>query len=93
WRRGFVAPRPIHQIRPVVPASLLADHAGMIAVEIKVRVDQAGHVTTAELLGTNAPEMLQELVLDAARGWQFAPAQLNGRAVASQSVLRFRFEP
>lgn len=92
-RRGFVAPRPIHQIRPVVPASLLADHAGMIAVEIKVRVDQAGHVTTAELLGTNAPEMLQELVLDAARGWQFAPAQLNGRAVASQSVLRFRFEP
>jgi len=89
--KGFVPPRPVKQVKPVIPASLAS--GGAITLELKVKLDESGDVITTEVLHDNAPAPVSHSIQAAAREWRFAPALINGKAVPSQTTMRFRFEP
>lgn len=84
----YVAPRPVHQVKPAVPAVLAAD----TSVEIRVHIDESGRVLFAEVPAKLADSPLVKAAADAALEWRFTPARANGREVASDVLLRFDFE-
>ncbi|MCL4402158.1 MAG: energy transducer TonB [Acidobacteria bacterium] len=88
-RDGFAPPRPLREVKPAVPPSLLADDTD--EVDLKVRIDETGRVLGTEFLRRGTQPMVAGLVRDAAREWEFQPAERNGRPVSSEMVLHFRF--
>ena len=86
---NYVGPKPVQQVRPAAPAQI---PPGVSQVEVLVDIDAGGKVTKVHPVGwtpANAPLMIS--ATRAASLWVFAPAQLNGHAVASQMNLIFRF--
>jgi periplasmic protein TonB len=86
---------PIRKVRPGVPAGLHSLLSGPVSIEIKVEIDTAGMVASATPVGslTGAQKLLAPQAVDAARLWRFQPARKNGEPVASESLLKFDFEP
>ncbi len=75
--------------KPVVPPGLTLEDPDE-AVSLKILIDEAGWVMRTEPLANaslaarfaaNAPE------------WRFKPARLNGKPVASEMLMQFKFEP
>jgi TonB family protein len=60
-------------------------------VEVLVTVDEKGKVTDARQKLCNAPTMLCEAAVKAARKWTFQPAQRYGQPVRAVVVVPFRF--
>ncbi len=83
---GFKDAVPVRKVSPVRPASVSAEAK---AVDVKVSIDDAGHVNRAQLVSKNSE--LGAVALAAARQWQFTPARKHDRPVASEMVLHFRF--
>jgi protein TonB len=50
-------------------------------VQLELDLDAAGRVTAARLLRSSGFDLLDGAALDAAQGWTYAPATLNGRPV------------
>ena len=72
------APTKITDVRPVYPPEAhAAGISGMVILEIVI--DTSGNVETAKVL--RSIPMLDQAALDAVKGWQFTPTQLNGAAV------------
>jgi outer membrane biosynthesis protein TonB len=63
-----------------------------VVVEVKVFIDASGKVTKTEPL-THANPVLITASRSAATLWTFQPARKNGQNVASEMVLRFKFDP
>jgi hypothetical protein len=61
-------------------------------VEIKVYIDAAGRVLRTEPL-TQANPVLITAARSAAILWGFQPARRQGLNVASEMILRFKFDP
>jgi hypothetical protein len=86
---------PIREIRPQIPPQLknmvLTDNV----VEVLVHISDAGKVTGAKLGTAKGPSagFLSKLAVNAALGWQFKPATLNGKAIESDKIIEFRFRP
>jgi TonB family protein len=71
-------PTKIKDVRPVYPPeAFAAGISGMVILEVVI--DTSGNVETAKVL--RSIPMLDQAALDAVRGWQFTPTQLNGAAV------------
>lgn len=85
--RGGVVTRVVPRVSPGARRTI----RGKIRVLVKVNVDAAGNVTEARLQSAGPSKYFARLALEAARGWQFKPALANGRAVASEWVVRFYF--
>jgi TonB family protein len=85
--KGAVAER----VLPRVPRSARQTIQGKIKVTVRVQVDPSGGVSNARLDSPGPSKYFANLALQAARRWKFRPAQLNGQAVSSVWVLRFRF--
>ena len=86
--KSFVPARPIRQITPSVPAD---EHlARDVPVDVKVTVDPAGNVASADSRGGD--KQLARLAVDAARNWQFVPARRNDETVSSELILHFTFK-
>jgi len=86
--KGFVPARPIRQVTPTVPAD---EHlASDVPVDVKVTVDPAGNVASADSRGGD--KQLSRLAVDAARSWQFVPARHNDETVSSEMILHFTFK-
>lgn len=81
----------VRRVIPNVSAGARNTVTGMIRVLVKVNVDAAGNVTQAELTSPGPSKYFARISLEAARDWKFKPALANGRAVASEWVLRFGF--
>jgi TonB family protein len=63
-----------------------------IVIPIGVSVDAQGNVTAVRMPERRGLEgALASQAREAARGWKFQPARLNGKAVASEQTLNFRF--
>jgi TonB family protein len=62
-------------------------------VRVQVNIDEHGSVVQASVASTTGPfaSLFVDSALDAARRWQFMPASLEGRPVASSITLRFNF--
>jgi len=63
-----------------------------VVVEVKVFIDASGKVTKTEPL-THANPVLITASRSAATLWTFQPARRDGQNVASEMVLRFKFDP
>lgn len=80
----FVAPHPVHQVSPKDPP------AGEGTVIVEVHLDAHGHVRAAKVKqGVNAG--VDEAATRAALEWEFSPALLKGRPVASDATVQFSF--
>jgi hypothetical protein len=87
---AFVPPRAIEEMMPETTA------LGQFArISVKVHIDVAGHVTSADPLQDGAPEdpSLTGIAVSAARRWVFQPATLNGVPVPSDYTVVFAFHP
>lgn len=84
---GAVAER----VLPNVPPSASLTIRGTVEVRIRVTIDPTGAVSNATFDRAGASKYFANLAMQAARGWRFKPAQVDGQAVASVWILRFQF--
>lgn len=85
--KGEVAQR----VMPDVAASASRTIRGKVEVRVRLNVDASGAVSDASFDAQGPSHYFSAKALDAARKWQFKPAQANGQGVASIWVLRFDF--
>ncbi|HEY7680860.1 MAG TPA: TonB family protein [Terriglobia bacterium] len=90
--RSRVVPGEVmDQVLPTVPRSASNTIRGTIRVDVRVGVDPSGDVSAATLELAGPSRYFANLALQAARRWKFRPAQLDGRSVSSEWLLRFSF--
>ncbi len=90
---GYVGPRPLMQVMPktsTIPSGTIQSRT---RVEVQVRVDPAGRVAAAQVVGAGANQAIESAALAAARQWTFEPASSNGQHVESQHTIVFEFRP
>lgn len=88
-------PLPVKQALPEAKLPGRWDTYGIKQVEVDVKIDATGHVSAARISKTraNIPQLLAASVLNAAKQWTFQPAQMHGKAVASEHTIVFEFRP
>jgi len=84
-------PGVVHEVLPQVLPQARETITGKVRVRVKVEVDTSGNVVSASFDSPGPSKYFARLAMEAAQGWKFAPAQVDGRAVASQWLLRFGF--
>jgi TonB family protein len=86
--QGIEPPRKVKDVRPIYPSGAMALRAlGTVVIEAIVGAD--GKVHEAKVLHS-IPE-LDRAALDAVQQWEFAPARLNGAAVAVIVTVLVKF--
>jgi TonB family protein len=83
----------LSQVMPEVSQRARATIRGTVHVAVKLHVDTAGNVASAELFSPGPSRYFADQALHAAHRWDFAPAKVDGHAVASEWVVRFEFTP
>ena len=92
-KAGAVTPGEVlNQILPDVSSKSRSTIRGTVRTVIKVRVDTAGSVSSAEI-ASGGSRFFAVAALDAAKQWDFAPAKVDGHAVPSEWLLHFDFTP
>ncbi|MFL6350481.1 MAG: hypothetical protein ACJ74Z_01330 [Bryobacteraceae bacterium] len=91
---GYVPPRPIKWSAPSAK-SLGVRISAPTDFEIKVRIDESGHVTAAHALldRTTHDESVSASVAAAVKQWVFEPAKMQGKAVPSEQTVVIRVDP
>ena len=90
-RAGMVPGSEMHQVMPEVSRNALHTIKGRIKVGVEVTVDASGNVSSARLRSAGPSKYFSSRALGAARQWKFEPAQVNGKPVPSEWLLRFQF--
>ncbi|MFP6692350.1 MAG: TonB family protein [Pirellulales bacterium] len=80
-----VSPRPEYP-----PAARAAGHEGRVVLRIKIAAD--GRVQTASVHRSSGYRSLDRSALRTVMKWRFDPALLDGRPVACEIAVPFRFE-
>jgi len=83
----------LDQVMPDVSRKARATIRGTVRVTVKLHVDPAGNVASAELFSPGPSKYFADQALQAAHLWDFAPAKVDGHAVASAWLVRFEFTP
>ena len=90
-------PEPPVAIRKVAPrfsGELKALVTGPNSVQVLVKINAAGRVTSATPAGNQkVNSLLLQVSLDAAREWTFRPAMIRGTPVTGEMLLKFDFTP
>src|SRR5207244_3971209 len=70
-------PRAIRQFAPIVRESVRRSIPGEVVIKVRVHIDVAGKVITAESLSKGSPiaEALASSAIAAVKQWQFEPAR------------------
>jgi hypothetical protein len=91
----YVQPRPIRRPQPVLSAVVANLVAAQVDVDVKVWIDETGRVVRTEALPGRRPvsSSLVAAARSAAMQWRFEPARQGNRAVPSDLILRFQYEP
>jgi len=93
----FVAPTPLRELTPEVPASLRTRTVRKTPIDVKVKVyvDPSGKVQYAEVVsnGAGPSRELATLAVFSSRRWEFVPAHLGSQNVPGEVVIRYRFGP
>jgi protein TonB len=85
---GIEPPRKIKDVAPVYPSAAMAMRAlGTVVIEAIVGVD--GKIREAKVI--HSIPQLDHAALEAVRQWEFAPARLNGVAVAAIVTILVTF--
>ena len=85
--KGAVAQR----VMPNVLASANQTIQGKVEVRVRVGVNPNGEVSEARFDAPGSSRYFSARALEAARKWQFKPAQVDGKPVPSVWALRFEF--
>ena len=88
---GVVKGEVTDRVIPNVPAGPRRTIQGKVRVSVRLAVDSSGAVSNAALENAGPSKYFANLALTAARRWKFKPAQVDGNAVSSKWILRFRF--
>jgi TonB family protein len=83
----------LNEVMPEVSRGALATIRGTVRVTVKLHIDPAGNVSSAELFSRGPSKYFAEQALQAAHRWDFAPAKVDGHAVPSDWLVRFEFTP
>ncbi|HEV3201700.1 MAG TPA: energy transducer TonB [Bryobacteraceae bacterium] len=91
---SYVAAVSVRKASPAISDGLRSLIPDKLTVEVKVRIDAEGNVTSATPVNTSnsTQKLLAPSAVQASMLWLFAPARRNGQAVESEAVLRFDFE-
>jgi TonB family protein len=81
------------QVQPDVLPSAMRTITGKVKVAIRLAVDEHGNVTDTAFESAGPSKYFANKALEAARHWQFKPAQVDGRPVPSAWLLHFQFTP
>jgi eukaryotic-like serine/threonine-protein kinase len=84
---GAIVKRVMPDVLPAARASI----RGTITIHVRVQVDATGAVTDATSESPQASRYFNRIAVQAAQGWQFAPAQAAGAAAPSAWMLHFQF--
>ena len=87
---GIVKGAVAERVLPQVSRSARQTIHGKIKVVVRVQVETSGLVSSARLESPGPSKYFANLALQAARRWRFKPAQVDGHAIASIWILRFR---
>ncbi len=94
----IVAPVPIQRVAATIPRNIPAGMAAGVprVISVRVMVDSAGSVQSAEVTasspkGAFGEALLKAAALDAAKMWKFRPGQVNGKNVAAEYGIDFKF--
>ncbi len=82
----YEGPRPTKQVPPAAGSA-----GGTVQVQVLVEINAKGKVTKATPTGPIANLQLTVAATKAASYWEFAPAIRDGKAVASEMMLIFKF--
>jgi TonB family protein len=89
-----IQPKPIYRAPPVVASGVRPRIKGTVPIDVRVHIDEHGHVTTATLI-TKVHDALDEYLasraLAAARQWRFEPALQKGKPVQGTQTIHFSF--
>jgi len=83
----------LDQVLPDVSDKALSTIHGIVRVGVRLHVDAAGNVSSAELDNPGPSSFFADLALKASRKWEFAPPEGTGRSVPSEWQVRFEFSP
>ncbi len=86
-------PRPLARPAPEMPAR--ARRQGIEGrVLLRLRIDTKGRVVSATVEESTNAELFNEVAIDAAKKWRYAPARYRGDAVAISALqpIEFRLE-
>jgi TonB family protein len=81
----------VDRVLPDVPQSARDTIQGTVRVGVRVRVDETGSVTVAEVDSPGPSQYFARLALQASRLWKFTPPQVDRQDVPSEWILRFGF--
>jgi len=90
---GVVRAKVVQQVLPEAPQKARDTIQGKVRVSVKVHVDESGSVTAATFDSPGPSQYFADRALKAAQLWKFAPAELDGRNVPSEWLLRFEIDP
>ena len=93
---NFTLPVPIKRVPPSLSRTFTTSAVERI-VSVRVMVDPSGSVQNAEVTsstpkGAFGEAVVKQAALDAARKWTFRPSQLNGKNVAAEYTIDFKFQ-
>lgn len=91
----YLPPRPVRQVQPTIPEPVRKLIASQIEVPVKVWISSTGTVEKAKAQPTGqlVSSTLVTAAQQAALRWRFAPAVRGTETVASEMILRFRYQP
>jgi TonB family protein len=81
----------LEQVQPDVSRSAQNTITGRLKVSVRAEVDSSGNVSEAKIVSAGPSAYFANHALTAARQWKFTPPQVDGKAAASEWLLRFQF--
>ena len=90
---NFTPPQALRSGAPRVPAELARELTGALPVDLKLKVDVSGRVSSVEILSHQSPPEFVRLAGDAAYDWKFEPARVKDKVVSSDVIAHFTFRP
>ncbi len=87
-----LAPTVLRKILPVVSEKARSTINGTVRINVRVRLNPDGSVSSAELANSAGSQFFADLALKAAQQWQFGPPASDDTApVPTSAVIRFDF--
>ncbi len=91
-------PVPIRRVTPTVPRNVApAGSQSVTSISVRAMIDSAGSVQSVQIIsstpkGIFGETVIQKAALEAAKQWKFQPGQLNGKNVAAEYTIDFKFQ-
>ena len=82
---------PPGAVRPPYPPSKIASEEEAV-LRLRLSIDPRGRVTAVEPVGRADPAFLAAARRHLLAHWRYKPATVDGRAIASATIISLRFE-